>query len=272
MFLEELEYIVLDFETTGLNPEEGEGICEIGALQIKGRKIIGTFSQLVKPRKPIPSLVSSLTGITDSMVKTAPYFDEIVHDFLGFIGNRPIFAYNVKFDISFLNAELDNCRRQRINNVLIDILFICRKLFYGQLGKFSLKEVAGFLNIDTSNLHRALADAKIAAEVLQRTAEFLTKRGVDNWDVFLALFSPLNYYPLWQKDYLALLHSAIKDKSPLYIKYFSYNSLNFLDLEILPLKLEERSGRNYLVGRYLGKNEDRVFNVSRITKLSLRKR
>jgi len=268
MLLQDFSYIVLDVETTGLNPQEGESICEIGALKVKGGKIIDTFVRLVKPRKPIPALISNLTGITNFMVKESPYFGEIAPEFLDFIKDLPIFAYNVKFDINFINSELAAYQREEIGNTLVDILFICRKLFAGKLTRFSLKEVAEFLSIDTSHLHRALADAKVAGEVLQRIIDFLSKRGIKEGEMFLSFFSQANYHPLWQDNHLKILHSAIEEKRCVYIKYFSYSRLDFLDLEILPLKVEKHEGRNYLIGKYLDKEGDSIFSVSRIVKLN----
>ena len=96
-------FIVVDLETTGLNPFEGNEIIEIGITEIRNGKIVRSYSRFVKPKEEIPPFITELTGISNEMVANEDSIEEVLPRFRKFIGNNTIIAHNAKFDIKFLN-------------------------------------------------------------------------------------------------------------------------------------------------------------------------
>ena len=93
--------VAVDIETTGLNQNE-DSIIEIGAVKFNGRRVEDEWSKLVNPRRPIPSFISQLTGISNPMVRNAPFLMDVISDLIGFVGDAPVVGHNVSFDLSFL--------------------------------------------------------------------------------------------------------------------------------------------------------------------------
>ena len=94
-------FVSLDLETTGLDPDADQ-IIEIGAVKFCGQEILGTFETYIDPHMPIPKFIERLTGINQNMVENAPMFLDVVSDLTAFLGEHPIIAHNVAFDIRFL--------------------------------------------------------------------------------------------------------------------------------------------------------------------------
>lgn len=149
-------YIVLDFETTGLSPKENE-ILEIGALKIQNHKIIDKFETLIKPKSPIPPFIENKINITNEMVSNSPFLEQIFKDFIKFLGNSPLVIHNAKFDMSFLieNAKKFNIE---IKNQVFDTVSGTKKLF-PELKKYNLAFLCKNFNIQNINAHRAMSDA-----------------------------------------------------------------------------------------------------------------
>ncbi len=138
--LEQLElddFVVIDFETTGLDSETN-AIIELGAVRFRGGEHADTFQQLVNPLEPIPRLVVDLTNITDDMVAGEPTIAEVGQEFLDFVGQRPLVAHNIRFDLAFLRSIYRSLGQpDEIGNLLYDTLPLARTLLYFHSG-FSL--------------------------------------------------------------------------------------------------------------------------------------
>ncbi|MBQ7596713.1 MAG: 3'-5' exonuclease, partial [Clostridia bacterium] len=115
------DYTVIDIETSGLSPEECE-IIEISAVKVRNDKITDTFSQLIKPERRISAFITSLTGITNDMVKYAPDIKSVITDFADFIGSDILLGYNVNFDINFLYDNMVKHLGTPLNNDFVDVL------------------------------------------------------------------------------------------------------------------------------------------------------
>lgn len=149
-------YIVLDFETTGLSPTENK-ILEIGAIKVLNNTISEKFETLINPTVPIPPFISSKINITDSMVCDKPKIEEIFNKFIDFLEDYPLVIHNAKFDMGFLisNANKFNIK---INNPALDTVATTRKLF-PELKKYNLSFLCNHFNITNINAHRAMSDA-----------------------------------------------------------------------------------------------------------------
>jgi DNA polymerase-3 subunit epsilon len=157
-------YVVVDVETTGGRPGLHR-VTEIGAVKVKGGKIIDEWSSLINPQRSIPPKIMRLTGITQEMVTDAPIFAEIVDSFEAFMGDAIFAAHNVNFDYGFISAEFQMVDR-RFRHTKICTCAYMRKLYPGH-SSYSLKNLCRDYNIDLTSHHRALCDAKAAARLLK---------------------------------------------------------------------------------------------------------
>ena len=158
-------YIAVDVETTGLEVRQ-EKITELALVRVEGDTVTDCFSTLINPGRPISEMVSSLTGITDAMVKDAPAVEEVIGDALDFAGDLPLLGHNLLFDYRFIKKAAVNSglafERQGI-----DTLHLCR-LFMGTEQKKNLTDACAFYQIPQPQAHRALADAQSAHLLFQR--------------------------------------------------------------------------------------------------------
>lgn len=199
-------FVVFDLETTGLEAKK-ERIAEIGAIKFDRRGPIGRFSVLVNPGIPMPAAASKINGITDAMLADKPNIDEVLPDFLAFIGDAVIIAHNASFDCAFVNAALSDRweRSKRVReeapgqgsllggsegsedsaaaepqsyappfpalpNRVVDTLVYAKEAFPGRY-KYSLQELAKYLGVNAIEAHRAEDDARVCMEIFIKCAE-----------------------------------------------------------------------------------------------------
>jgi DNA polymerase III subunit epsilon len=159
--------IVFDTETTGIKPEEGHRVVEIGALELMNHLPTGkTFHVYINPERDMPSEAERIHGLSSAFLKDKPTFKEVAQDFLAFIGEATLIAHNASFDMSFINHHLkkENLLPLPASRV-IDSLALARKKF-GNSGN-SLDALCKRFNIDNSNrtYHGALLDSELLAQV-----------------------------------------------------------------------------------------------------------
>jgi DNA polymerase-3 subunit epsilon len=158
--------VMLDFETTGLSPESGDRITEVAALRIAGGEIVDRYVSLVNCGVRIPSFITSLTGITQQMVDTAPLAEDVVPELIEFIGGDTLAAHNASFDEKFLKAEGARLGHACRHAGLVCSVKLSRRVLPG-LPSYRLGELARSLGIAfRGTAHRAEADAEVAAHLL----------------------------------------------------------------------------------------------------------
>lgn len=156
--------VVLDFETTGLSPTQGDRPIEIGAVLIENGVITDRFQRLMNPGFRVPSFIERYTGISNAMVRNAPDCGSVMAEFTEFLGDRNLVAHNAAFDRKFLDAELAVIGRTYPGDVACSVL-ISRRL-YQDAPSHRLSELVAFKNIPTDGIfHRALADAEMTAKL-----------------------------------------------------------------------------------------------------------
>jgi len=159
--------IVMDTETTGLDPAEGHRIVEIGAVELNGHVPTGrTFHQYINPRRDMPQEAFAVHGISAEFLADKPPFEAIAQAFLTFVGDARLVIHNAPFDMAFLNAELGWAGLPRLGDeVAIDTLVMARRKFPG--AQASLDALCRRFEIDNSRrtYHGALLDSEILAEV-----------------------------------------------------------------------------------------------------------
>lgn len=159
--------IVLDTETTGMDPVKGDKLVEIGCVELMNYLPTGkTYHVYINPERDIPAEATAVHGITDDFVKDKPTFGEIVGDFLDFIGDARLVIHNAEFDMKFLNAELKTFGFPTLDNRRVtDTLKMARMKFPGSPA--NLDALCRRFGIDNSSrtYHGALLDSQLLAEV-----------------------------------------------------------------------------------------------------------
>ena len=159
--------IVLDTETTGLDPLRGDRLVEIGCVEIYNRMPTGqAYHCYINPQRDMPAEAFAVHGLSSEFLSSKPLFTEVVDDFLAFIADAPLVIHNASFDISFINAELDRIKRPVIaKDRLVDTLLLARRKHPGVSNR--LDDLCSRYSIDNSHRtkHGALLDAELLAEV-----------------------------------------------------------------------------------------------------------
>lgn len=166
-----MRQILLDTETTGFNPKEGDKIIEIGAVELIKRKLTHhNYHQYIQPERSVPQEAIKVHGITDEHLKDKPIFADIVEDFMEYVAGSELIIHNAPFDVGFINAELEQIPHNKWGKIedhckITDSLKMSRQSFPGQ--RVSLDALCKKFGIDNSNrtLHGALLDSEILADV-----------------------------------------------------------------------------------------------------------
>ncbi|GAB3381114.1 DNA polymerase III subunit epsilon [Spongiibacter taiwanensis] len=164
-----MRQIVLDTETTGLDPNQGHRIIEIGCVELVDRKLTGRhYHQYINPGREVDAGAVEVHGITNEMLADKPTFSAIVDDFLDFIRGAELVIHNAPFDVGFIDAELRHeLREETVNSLctVVDTLVMARQKHPGQ--RNSLDALCQRYMVDNSqrDLHGALLDAEILADV-----------------------------------------------------------------------------------------------------------
>lgn len=156
-------YVVVDVETTGGRPGLHR-LTEIGAVKMIGGEVVGEFQTLLNPQRSIPPNITRITNITNDMVADAPLFVDIAQRFRDFMGDAIFVAHNVNFDYGFISAEYEMID-QRFRYPKLCTVASMRRHYPGHRS-YSLKNLCRDFEIDLTSHHRALCDAKAAAELL----------------------------------------------------------------------------------------------------------
>ncbi len=159
--------IVLDTETTGLDPYQGHRLVEIGCIELVNRIPSGqSFHYYLNPERDVPTEAFAVHGLSVEFLKDKPRFAEIADDLAAFIGDAPLVAHNAFFDLGFLNAELERVGKALVaRERLVDTLLLARRKH--PAGPNRLDDLCARYGIDNSRRtkHGALLDAEILAEV-----------------------------------------------------------------------------------------------------------
>jgi DNA polymerase-3 subunit epsilon len=181
--LPDLEYAVVDVETTGWTPDEAD-ITEIGAVRVRRGEVVAEFTTLVNPGTPVPGPIAELTGITDQMLAPAPAIAAVLPGLLTFAEGCVLTAHNAPFDVSFLRAACEATGRAWPELPVIDTVRLARQLMVtpDEVPDCKLGTLAGFFGTPVQPSHRALADARATATVLGHLLQRLADRGITTMD------------------------------------------------------------------------------------------
>lgn len=183
--------VMIDFETTGMSPDQGDRITEVAALRIQGGEIVDRYVTLINCNVRIPAFITQLTGITQTMVNHAPSVTEVMPALLDFIGGDYLAAHNASFDEKFLLAEAQRLGLNARHRGTICSVKLARRVLPGK-ASYSLGPLAADLGLRfKGKAHRAEADAEVAANLLLHIASHLQHQHQVPL-VYPALFGQIN--------------------------------------------------------------------------------
>ena len=167
-------FTAFDFETTGLDPYN-DRVIEIAAIRFEDGKITDRYVELINPERPISRMITEITGISNKMVQNAPIEENIIDDFLHFLGDDPLVAHNVHFDEQFLTVMCDRLGRDEGEHLKYDTLQLSRSLYFGQ-PVFNLGALSEYFDLSAKGAHRAEKDTEntglIFLEMLDELATY----------------------------------------------------------------------------------------------------
>ncbi|MFA7677179.1 MAG: 3'-5' exonuclease [Candidatus Omnitrophota bacterium] len=219
--IEDFDLVFLDLETTGLDVVMGDAICEVGAVKMKNRQSIQTFHSLVNPGKLMPKEAYQVHKISDEELKGAPSFKEVADSLIEFLKGCVVCAYNVSFDVGFINHYLKKNDYQALDIPAVDILLMARGLL--ELPRYNLESVARYFNLDcSSGFHRAIDDSIFAAKVFYEIIDIFKQKGVVKLKEFISLFGFDNdIYRAQENKKVDILRRVIDSEGVIKARYFS---------------------------------------------------
>lgn len=169
--IEEVEFSVVDVETTGLGPANNN-IIEIGLVKIKNFKVIDRYNSFINPGRSIPPFITQFTGISNDDVYDAPFFEDLVKPLQDFLEDSVLVGHNLQFDLSFLRKEFQVCGVENYQPLQLCTLRLARRML-PNLKSRSLGNLANYLHLKNEDAHRAYADAEVTAKILHHLVEQL---------------------------------------------------------------------------------------------------
>jgi DNA polymerase III epsilon subunit family exonuclease len=178
--LDTLRFAVVDVETTGSHAGLWDRVTEVAIVPVEAGRVGEPWAQLVNPDRPIPPMITALTGISDAMVARAPRFGEIAEEVAHRLGGRIFTAHNAAFDHRFVDAELSRSHGGRLDGAALCTVRLTRRLVPA-LTRRSLDRVCTYFGIRIDGRHRAGGDALATAQVLVRLLDIAGDRGIEHW-------------------------------------------------------------------------------------------
>jgi DNA polymerase III epsilon subunit family exonuclease len=167
-------FVILDTETTGLEPERGHTVVEVAAQRILNRQVVDQFVSFVQPGPVVDSESLAVSGITLAMLAEAPPPDEVFPRLLEYLGEDALVGHYLGFDLAFVNAHLTKLGRPRLANPTFDTKDLAQRLLI--LPSYALQNIANFLKVERTSTHRALADVETTREVLFKLLDRAAQR------------------------------------------------------------------------------------------------
>ncbi len=180
--MENTKFVILDIETTGLSRHMHK-ITEFSALKVNVDNNTSTFntidkySTLINPQRKIPSFITSLTGITNNMVKDAPTFTDASAHIRKFIATDVIIAHNTTFDYNFLNHHFKETETDELENKALCTCKLSRRLI-PHLSSYNLENLCSHLRINNQQAHRAMSDVLATKDIFSNLYRHMKKRNI----------------------------------------------------------------------------------------------
>jgi DNA polymerase-3 subunit epsilon len=178
--LRDIEFAVVDVETTGGSPARGDRIVEFACVRLIAGEVTGEYESLVNPGLRIPKWITGLTGIDNELVEPAPRFEEIADRVRDELAGRVFVAHNVSFDWRFVSEELRRSRSEIPTGERLCTVKLARRAVPG-LRRRGLDSLARYFGVEVTDRHRAGGDARATATILGRMLDEAGRNGVESW-------------------------------------------------------------------------------------------
>lgn len=263
----DLEFVVVDVETTGLSPAFGDRVCELAIVHTQGNQERSTFTTLINPGRPISPGAAAVNGITPEMLADAPTFQDVAPQVVRHLTNRVFVAHNAPFDLGFLATEF-----QRLGVLLpfthvIDTLTLAR-LYYTFAGN-SLGAIAERLHIPYLRRHRALDDARVTWQVLAFFLHDLARRQIATAEGLMTPVAQMLSTPSEEVPPLPqILTDALTNSLTLEIRYVTVG-LQASVRRVDPIAVVPERDYLYLRAYCHLRQDERTFRLDRITEMRI---
>lgn len=257
--LSKVPFVLLDLETTGLAPDEGDRICEIALLRIEEGREIARFEQLINPRRRIDPDAYAVNQIEDALLEHAPVFSQVLPVLLPLLHGAVIVAHNAHFDMAFLAGELQRLGLPPLRNPVLDTLSLARACLDSP--RYSLRALVLNLGADPPQ-HRAMSDVLALRTLFEHLIDHLQRRGIRTLrELLQAQWGALPNRQGMKMP--SLLIDALQEGRRIRIVYHRYDGA-VVEREILPLGLSSRGSAPMLHAFCYLRNSPRTFAVDRI--------
>ncbi len=268
--LKNKELVIFDLETTGLDPKQGDRICEIAAIKFKNGNLAGTFNTLVDPGRPISAAAFAVNHIDEIMLKGAPKASEILPKFMDFLSGSYVASYNIRFDLNFLQNELKILDKNLDPALMFfDVLTLARRTLLN-IPSYSLANVSRGLGIGTVQVHRAYSDVELTWQVYNSLVSILKERGIRQFkEIYTICGFNAELLAQANEQKIAFILRAIDFHFDISIRYFSKNVAEVTERKVTPEEIYEENGKKYLVGYCHLRKSERNFAIDAILHLDV---
>lgn len=266
--IDEAPIVYLDVETTGLHPELGDRVVEIGALRCEGGEVLDAVQRLVNPQRRIGRGALAVHGITADMVADAPPFAQIAGDVLNLLTGAVFVGHNAPFDLGFLTEELALAGIRPPPMIALCTLRLSRRVY--RLPSHSLTNVTEALGIKVvGDTHRAFTDALLTKSLFERISDTLWRQGVRTVRDYVAQQGgPIQVAASSPMEAPEAIREALADGCLLALRYRANDGAETQRF-VRPYRVVRHGGKLLLQGYCLLRNEERTFRIDRIIEMDV---
>ncbi len=263
-------FVIVDVETTGLSPKQGDRVIEIAALKVKGLKIVDSFHSLVYPNREVSYGAFMVNGISDAMLSNAPLFEQIAADFIKFTQGSILIGHNLSFDLKFISYEMMVAQHAWPEDYPTICTVKMSKALLPEVGRYSLENLAFHFNIETSQEHRALSDVQLTFDVFGRLLHIADRRDLSDARILSRLFSVNQLSSEKKEETRMFMEQMIEQKRNLLFHYFSVSEGALTFREVTPQRLVKHR-QSWMLEAFCHQRKDlRAFRLDRIFDLRVK--
>lgn len=262
--IDELPLTFVDVETTGLDPQHGDRVCEVALLRVQGGREIDRFTSLVHPQRLMQPSAMAVNRITDAMLATAPPFAEVLSHVRPFLHDTVFIAHNAHFDLRFLRHEFGLLQQGFPYVAVVDTLALAQ--VWHRFAHNSLAAIAAALDIENTISHRAMADVLTTWRIWQR---FMAMKRHEGHLTLASVMHPRDPHSTEKLEALTrTLREALEASRLVHLRYKAGNAQETMRV-VQPMEVHYERGYGYLRAFCQMRQDERNFRFDRIVELKL---
>ena len=260
----DLPLTFVDVETTGLDIEQGDRVCEVALLKAHRGQEVMRWRGLAHPERAMPARATAINGITDGMLAAAPPFARLVPMLRPLLRDTVFVAHNAHFDLRFLRHEFELAQQELPQLAVVDTLALAQAWY--RLPHNSLEAIAEFLGLSNAVRHRAMADVLTTWQMWQC---FMADREAQGPLTLAHVMHPHDRRSAAELEVLTnTMRTALDTQQPLFLRYKASNAEE-TERTVTPLELQYERGHAYLRAFCQMRQDERHFRLDRIMELAL---